>query len=152
MNSPAPLFLRAPWETRSSGMNVHDIVSESDLDDVLREFDTILIDFWSPVCPPCKAFAPVFESASQRHSAVAFCKVNTREKEALSGAFEVEHIPTLVAIRDRILVASQPGYLSADQIDDLLRQVGELDMKSLRDDVSDSAETPAAVQIEEGRE
>lgn len=115
-------------------MSVHDIATESELEGVLRGSDTVIIDFWSPVCPPCKAFAPVFEEASRRHPGVAFCRVNTREEEELSGAFEVEHIPTLLAIRDRVLVAAQPGYLSGEQMDDLLRQIGELDMAALRDE------------------
>ncbi|MGD2124192.1 MAG: thioredoxin family protein [Gemmatimonadota bacterium] len=114
-------------------MTVHEIVTESDLAKVLEQADTVIIDFWSPLCPPCKAFAPVFEEAAGRHPDVAFCKVNTREEEELSGAFEVEHIPTLVAIRDRVLVASQPGYLEEEQLDDLLLQVGALDMDSIMD-------------------
>lgn len=112
-------------------MDIHDLTSESDLEAVLARSSTVIIDFWSPVCPPCTAFAPVFEEAAGRHPSVAFCRVNTRDEESLSGAFEVEHIPTLLAIRDRVLVASQPGYLTGNQLDSLIRQVGELDMGSL---------------------
>lgn len=112
-------------------MPVHDITTESDLAKVMEKGETVIIDFWSPVCPPCKAFSPVFEASSLRHSDVAFCRVNTREDEELSGAFEVEHIPTLVVIRDRVLVASQPGYLTGEQLDHLLGQVAALDMDSL---------------------
>jgi len=114
-------------------MTVQDIATESDLAKALEKADTVIIDFWSPVCPPCKAFAPVFEAASHRHPEVAFCRVNTREDEELSGAFEVEHIPTLVVIRDRVLVASQPGYLQGELLDDLIGQVAALDMDSLTD-------------------
>lgn len=121
------------WIRPGMAMTVHEIVTESDLAKVLEQADTVIIDFWSPLCPPCKAFAPVFEEAAGRHPDVAFCKVNTREEEELSGAFEVEHIPTLVAIRDRVLVASQPGYLEEEQLDDLLLQVGALDMDSIMD-------------------
>jgi thioredoxin-like negative regulator of GroEL len=112
-------------------MSVSEITTESELAAILEEAGTVIIDFWSPVCPPCKAFAPVFEEAAGRNPEVAFCKVNTREKEELSGAFEVEHIPTLIVIRDRVLVASQPGYLRGEQLDDLLGQVAALDMDSL---------------------
>jgi thioredoxin-like negative regulator of GroEL len=112
-------------------MIVHEIATESDLEEILQRTDTLIIDFWSPVCPPCTAFAPVFQEAARRHPGVAFCKVNTREEEELSPAFEVEHVPTLVVIRDRVLVAAQPGYLSGDQIDDLLQQVRELNMEAL---------------------
>ena len=119
-------------------MTVHDIATESDLARVLDERETIIIDFWSPACPPCKAFAPIFEEASGRHLDVVFCRVNTREDEELSGAFDVEHIPTLVAIRERVLVASQPGYLEGEQLDDLLRQVAALDMAAVMNDASES--------------
>jgi thioredoxin 1 len=122
-------------------MAVHEITTESDLAEVLKNADTIIIDFWSPVCPPCKAFAPVFDEASGRHPDVAFCKVNTREDEELSGAFEVDHIPTLVAIRDRVLVASQPGYLKGEQLDELLRQVAALDMDSLSEEEAEPQDT-----------
>jgi thioredoxin 1 len=125
-------------------MKVHDIATESELSEVLGEADTVIIDFWSPVCPPCKAFAPVFEEASGRHPDVAFCRVNTRDEEELSGAFEVEHIPTLVAIRDRVLVASQPGYLEGDQLDELLRQVAALDMDAILEAGSDSQDLQEA--------
>ena len=89
-------------------MTVRELSTESDLVPVLEKAETLLIDFWSPLCPPCKAFAPVFEAAAARHPSVAFCKVNTREKEELSAAFDVEHIPTLVAIRERVPVGLPP--------------------------------------------
>ena len=34
-------------------MNVHDISTESELETLLKTSDVLLIDFWSPVCPPC---------------------------------------------------------------------------------------------------
>jgi thioredoxin-like negative regulator of GroEL len=119
-------------------MNVHDITTESELAEILGESGTVIIDFWSPLCPPCKAFAPVFEEAAGRNPDVAFCRVNTREDEELSAPFEVEHIPALVVIRDRVLVASQPGYLRGEQLDDLLGQVAALDMDSLGGDEANS--------------
>jgi thioredoxin 1 len=113
-------------------MRIHDLATESDLVGVLDTSDVLLIDFWSPACPPCRAFAPVFEAAAERHPGVAFCRVNTQEEEELSSAFDVEHVPSLVAIRDRVIVASQPGYLNDVQLDDLVTQIGALDMDVVR--------------------
>ncbi|MBT8398479.1 MAG: thioredoxin family protein [Gemmatimonadetes bacterium] len=137
----SPVFLVK--DRSGQAMTVYDITTEADLGKVLEESDTVIIDFWSPVCPPCKAFAPIFEEAAGRHPDVAFCRVNTRDEEELSGAFEVEHIPTLVAIRDRVLVASQPGYLQGEQMDDLLRQIAALDMDTLVDNPPDTQEAGA---------
>lgn len=113
-------------------MTIHDLAMESDLAAVLGESDTLLIDFWSPACAPCRAFAPVFEAAAERHPQVAFCRVNTQGEEELSSAFDVTHVPALVAIRDNVIVASQPGYLTDVQIDDLVTQIAALDMDVVR--------------------
>jgi thioredoxin 1 len=115
-------------------MAVHDMITQAELEEVLESHDLLVVDFWAPWCPPCKAFAPLFEAAAERHPDAAFCRVNTQEEEELSGPFDVDHIPTLVVIRERVMVASQPGYLEADQLDALLRQVRELDMDAIRGD------------------
>jgi thioredoxin 1 len=122
-------------------MSVQDLHSEDDLESALADRETAVLDFWAPWCPPCKEFAPVFEAASERHADMAFCRINTQEAEGLAAAFDVEHIPTLVVIRQRIMLASQPGYLSEDALDDLLKQVRELDMDALREEMQE-AENP----------
>ena len=123
-------------------MSIYDLTTEQDLETALADRETALLDFWAPWCPPCKKFAPVFEAVSARNPDIAFCRVNTREAEDLAAAFDVEHIPTLIVIRQRILLASQPGYLDEEKLDDLLRQVREIDMEALRREMEE-AETSA---------
>lgn len=111
---------------------MHDISKEAELEELMEDHDIIVLDFWAPWCPPCKAFAEVLESVSGRFPHVAFSRVNTNEKEELSPPFDVSTIPMLVVIRDRVMVASQPGYLEETQLQELLRQVEGLDMESVR--------------------
>ncbi len=119
-------------------MNVFDIATEEELSSLVDEREILLLDFWAPWCPPCKEFKPVFEAAARRHPDVAFCRVNTQSDEVLSDAFEVENIPTLVVIRERVMLAAQPGYLTEAQLDDLIRQVREVDMESVLRQVEDA--------------
>ena len=116
-------------------MSIHDVVTEEDLESALVDRETAVLDFWAPWCPPCKEFAPIFRAAAERNPDMAFCRVNTQEAEDLAAAFDVEHIPTLIVIRQRIMLASQPGYLSDEKLGDLLKQVRELDMEALREEM-----------------
>lgn len=97
--------------------------------------DIVIMDFWAPWCGPCQQFAPTFEAASEQHPDVVFAKVNTDEEQAIAGAFQIRSIPTLMIFREQIIVFSQPGVLSAGQLDEVLGKVRELDMDQVRADV-----------------
>ena len=117
-------------------MTIRSLTSEAGLDRVLDEHQTVVIDFWAPWCAPCREFAPLFEAAAERHPELAFCRVNSDEAKPLLRAFGVGSIPSLIVIRERIMVAEQPGYLPEEALDDLLRQVISLDMEAVRQEIA----------------
>jgi len=120
-------------------MTIFTLDNESDLERVLSEHDTLVIDFWAEWCTPCREFAPLFERAAERHEDLAFCRVNSDDAKPLARAFGVQSIPTLLVIRERVLIAEQPGYLSESALDELLQSAGELDMEALRREMNAAA-------------
>ena len=91
-----------------------------------------LVDFWAEWCGPCKMFGPIFEETSDENPDVTFAKVDTEAEQQLAGSLGIMSIPTLMIFRDDIQLFSQAGALPKSALDDLLRQVRELDMDEIR--------------------
>ena len=100
----------------------------------------VLLDFWAGWCGPCKMFAPVFEAASEKHADIVFGKIDTDEEQELARRFSVRTIPTLMVIRDGILLASQVGAVPAPAVEELIRKVREIDMDEIRKRVTSDNE------------
>jgi thioredoxin 1 len=61
-----------------------------------------------------------------------FGKVDTEDQQALAQRFNIRSIPTVMAFRDEVLVFSQPGALPQAALQELVRQVKDLDMDEVR--------------------
>jgi thioredoxin len=94
--------------------------------------DLALVDFWAAWCGPCRMFGPVYERVSKQYPDAVFGKVDTEAQQALAGSFGISSIPTLMIIRDNVIVYAQPGALPEAALVELITKAQELDMDEVR--------------------
>lgn len=110
-------------------------ISEAEFDQVVKLEGILLVDFWAPWCGPCRAFAPVFEKASEKYPEITFAKVDTEAEQNLSAAAGISSIPTLMMFRDGILLFNQAGALPESELDKLILAGIALDMDRVRAEI-----------------
>lgn len=107
-------------------------LTQDNFNEVVGGDGLVLVDFWAEWCGPCKMFGPVFEKSSEQHADITFGKVDTEAQAELAQAFQIRSIPTLMAVRDGVVLYSQAGALPAASLEDLIGQLRAVDMDEVK--------------------
>ncbi|MFO1381488.1 MAG: thioredoxin [Chitinivorax sp.] len=111
-------------------------VTGASFDQLIESDKTVVLDFWASWCGPCQSFAPVFEAAAEQHPDVVFGKIDIDTNQDLASYFSVRSVPTLMVLREKVMLFSQPGALTTGQLEQLLNEVKALDMAQVHSDIA----------------
>ena len=103
-------------------------MTEQNFEGIVASNDIVLIDFWAAWCGPCRSFAPTYEKVAEKHPDIVFAKVDTEAEQGLAASFNIMSIPTLMIMRENVVLFSQAGALPESALDELVAKVRELDM------------------------
>jgi len=119
-------------------------LTEANFGEVVDSHAMVILDFWAPWCAPCRMFGPIFEQVSELYPDILFGKVNTEVEQVLAGHFQIRSIPTLMVVRDRVIIFSQPGALQKKGLEEVIAQASAVDMAAVHREL-------AADQASEGK-
>jgi thioredoxin 1 len=119
-------------------------LTKDNFEEVVGGDGLILVDFWAEWCGPCRMFGPIYERSSDKHDDIVFGKVDTEAQPELAGAFGIASIPTLMVVRDKVVLYSQAGALPEPALEDLIAQARDVDMDEVRREVAKQAEQEQA--------
>ena len=115
-------------------------ITSSQFEETVLGDGIVLVDFWAEWCGPCKSFAPVYETVSERYPDITFAKVDTEPEQQISGQLGIRSIPTIMAFRDGIQIFSQPGAMGERDLTELVTQIEKLDMDEIRKEIEAAAD------------
>ena len=84
-----------------------------------------IIDFTAVWCGPCKRIAPLFEQLKEENKEIQFHKVDVDEDTETTKHFEIESMPTFVAVMDGKELERFSGA-SEQKLKDLVEKLSKL--------------------------
>lgn len=92
-------------------------VTDADIDEAIKKYETIVIDCWASWCGPCRMVAPVIEElAKEMQGKVVFGKLNVDENPGTSTKHQIMSIPTLLVFRNGNLIDRLVGAYPKEEL------------------------------------
>ena len=101
-------------------MNAVNINKSNISEDVIHSDRPVLLDFWAPWCGPCRMVSPIVDEIAQERADIKVGKVNVDEQPELARQFSVSSIPTLMVVKDGMVINQATGARPKSQIMALL--------------------------------
>lgn len=96
------------------------IEKNEELDELIKN-DLVLVDFYATWCGPCQLLSPILEELEKENKDLTIVKIDVDKAENIARSHGVMSIPTIEIYKKGNLENKQIGYLSKEELQDLLK-------------------------------
>ena len=96
------------------------IEKTEEFDEIIKN-NLVLVDFYATWCGPCQMLSPILEELEKENKNLTIVKIDVDKNETLARSHGVMSIPTIEIYKEGILTNKQIGYLSKEELQDLLK-------------------------------
>ena len=97
-------------------------ITDAEFDSTLANHEFVLVDFWAPLCGPCKMIAPILDQISGERDDVQIAKVNTDTDSMNAAKLGVRGIPALYMFKNGKVVGNLSGAQPKAKLSDWIDQ------------------------------
>jgi len=109
--------LMAKNDTSGNELDSPKTLTDATFDDFVHKNPVAVIDCWAEWCSPCRMIGPVIEQVAKEFSGkVSFAKLNVDQNPATAARFRIMSIPTLLIMKDGVLVDTITGAVPRDYL------------------------------------
>ena len=92
-------------------------MTDADIDENIKKYNTIVIDCWAPWCGPCRMVGPIIdELANELKGKIIFGKLNVDENQITTTKYQIMSIPSLLVFKNGKLVDKLVGALPKEML------------------------------------
>lgn len=96
------------------------IENEQEFEELIKN-DLVLVDFYATWCGPCQMLSPILEELEKEKHDLTIIKIDVDKNPSLARKHGVISIPTIEVYKKGALVDKAIGYLSKEELEDLLK-------------------------------
>ena len=95
-------------------------VNKKNFDQIINSDKPVLLDFFAPWCGPCRMVSPLVDEIAAERNDIVVGKVNVDVEVDLASSFGILSIPSLVVLKNGVIVNQAVGARPKSQILQLL--------------------------------
>jgi len=93
-----------------------EIKDDKQFNDIVKNGEMVLVDFYATWCGPCKTMPPVLSKIKADYKNIKILKVDVDNNETLSRLYNIRAIPTILLFKKGKLVWNHTGAIGYDKL------------------------------------